>query len=309
MDSKQLMEGLTLKVKSLNDSTHLLKKSVCLKCGTDIKSVFERRNLTESELRFKQHSYPGKTIETYHDILVIPGDERYLLCELDAEKCFAHEYEALRKHNQGVTRSSMRLIFPPKFLIEEYPFPSALAYYVPTTSDEFQRGLCLTGKSGVGKTTSMTLIAREWFRSMEQRANSGMKALHDPRYDGYYASAPKGQMSWKFISYPDFVMDLQSRFKRDKGEESAYEFLAETAAVPFLIIDDLGAQKMTEYVKQATYYLINEREMHMRQTFITTNFALGEIGEMIDSRIASRISGMCDVKEISGLDMRGRKKA
>jgi len=39
-------------------------------------------------------------------------------------------------------------------------------------------------------------------------------------------------------------------------------------------------------------------------TIITSNFGLNEIDEMIDSRISSRISGMCEVLQIKGKDRR-----
>ena len=61
---------------------------------------------------------------------------------------------------------------------------------------------------------------------------------------------------------------------------------------------------MTDFVRQTTYALINEREMEMRPTFITSNFALQRLNEHIDERVASRIAGMCEVIELKGKDRR-----
>ena len=74
-----------------------------------------------------------------------------------------------------------------------------------------------------------------------------------------------------------------------------------------LIIDDLGAVKLTEFVQQITYYIINEREMKMLPTIITSNFDLNEIDNMIDPRVSSRISGMCEIKQLVGKDKRINK--
>jgi DNA replication protein DnaC len=103
---------------------------------------------------------------------------------------------------------------------------------------------------------------------------------------------------WKFISCAGFIMKIQNAWK--DGEESAYEILEELAEVPRLIIDDLGTEKPTDYVRQSIYYLINEREMWQRQTIITSNFALSDIDRQYDSRISSRICGMCDIKILKG---------
>ena len=72
----------------------------------------------------------------------------------------------------------------------------------------------------------------------------------------------------------------------------------------WLAIDDIGAEKLTEFVRQITYYILNEREQRELPTLITSNFSLMEIDEMIDSRISSRIAGMCEVIKLSGKDRR-----
>ena len=98
-------------------------------------------------------------------------------------------------------------------------------------------------------------------------------------------------------------MRLQASFK-DKTGESADDLLSRYADIPYLIIDDLGAEKPTEFVRQSTYFLINEREMYERFTIITSNFSLKYLDENIDPRIASRIAGMADIVEMGGGDKR-----
>ena len=71
-----------------------------------------------------------------------------------------------------------------------------------------------------------------------------------------------------------------------------------------LCIDDIGAEKMTAFVQQITYYIINYREQEMLHTLITSNFSLQQIDEQIDTRVSSRIAGMCKVVKIQGHDRR-----
>lgn len=77
-----------------------------------------------------------------------------------------------------------------------------------------------------------------------------------------------------------------------------------------VIIDDFGAQKMTPYVAQVTYAIINERDMNERHTIFTSNFSLPDIDKMVDGRVSSRIIGMCNmganVMEFKGKDKRIR---
>ena len=122
----------------------------------------------------------------------------------------------------------------------------------------------------------------------------------------------------KFISYPSFIMTLQGMFREDKDvygyakkiawypedTDTSYQWIGDPRPAGILIIDDLGATKISEFVQQITYYLINEREMKVLPTIITSNFNLNEIDEMIDPRVSSRIAGMCEIKQLVGNDKR-----
>ncbi len=107
----------------------------------------------------------------------------------------------------------------------------------------------------------------------------------------------------RLISYPAFIMELQNMFRED-GESPA-DFAKKVATYPeLLVIDDLGAEKLTDFVRQTTYYILNEREQRCLQTVITSNFSLAQIDEQIDSRVSSRIAGMCKVFKFEGNDRR-----
>ena len=160
--------------------------------------------------------------------------------------------------------------------------------------DKYKDELCslfIHGKAGVGKTVLACSLAKLYIKQ------------------GYDV---------KFISYPSFIMELQGMFRQDKD---VYGYAREIAWHPeyqdtlarlnddpirkgILIIDDLGATKISEFVQQITYYIINEREMKMLPTIITSNFNLNEINTIIDPRVSSRITGMCEIKKLDGADRR-----
>lgn len=144
-----------------------------------------------------------------------------------------------------------------------------------------EKSMFITGPVGVGKTVLMASIVKE--------------ILKDKKRD----------VEW--ISYPGFIMELQSSFRKD--DETPYDIAKETASFPeTLCIDDLGAEKMTVFVQQITYYIINYREQEMLHTLITSNFSLRQIAEQIDTRISSRIIGMCKIVKLTGEDRRKRRK-
>ena len=140
------------------------------------------------------------------------------------------------------------------------------------------QSLFITGGSGVGKTVLMAGVVKELLK------DKGNKV--------------------KWISYPGFIMELQSMFRKEGGD-TPFELAESIATYPdTLCIDDMGAEKMTAFVQQITYYIINYREQEMLHTLITSNFSLQQIDEQIDERVSSRIGGMCKIVKLTGRDRR-----
>jgi DNA replication protein DnaC len=73
---------------------------------------------------------------------------------------------------------------------------------------------------------------------------------------------------------------------------------------PLLVLDDLGVEKTTDWALQTLYVILNNRYTNYRQTIITSNLTLEEIGNKLGDRIASRIAGMCSIIQMKGKDKR-----
>ena len=141
------------------------------------------------------------------------------------------------------------------------------------------KSMFITGTVGTGKTVLMAGIAKEVLKDEERIV--------------------------RWICYPDFIMELQNGFNKEKGEDTPYDIAGETASYPgTLCIDDMGVEKMTAFVQQMTYYIINYREQEMLHTLITSYFNLQQIEEQIDERVSSRIGGMCKIIRLTGKDRR-----
>lgn len=93
------------------------------------------------------------------------------------------------------------------------------------------------------------------------------------------------------------------RLRDPREEEREIERLA---AVPCLVVDDLGVQKDSEHALGVLYEIFDRRDMDMRHGLvITSNLPLDELAaKMHDDRITSRIAGMCRVVKLDGNDGR-----
>lgn len=103
------------------------------------------------------------------------------------------------------------------------------------------------------------------------------------------------------------VVELLRLFKKDfKTEEDNFEMYLKDEDTT-LYLDDLGAERNTEFVEETLYHLINVRSENQLSTFFTSNLSLKELAEKSGDRLASRIAGMCDVIKLEGEDRRLKK--
>lgn len=71
-----------------------------------------------------------------------------------------------------------------------------------------------------------------------------------------------------------------------------------------LIIDDLGAEKVSDWVSETVFKILNKRYEEMIPTIITSNLELGELAPRFGDRIPSRIAEMCHIIKLEGEDRR-----
>jgi DNA replication protein DnaC len=109
----------------------------------------------------------------------------------------------------------------------------------------------------------------------------------------------------------EFVQPAQifRRIRGQSGEDEQGE-IDRLASLYILAIDDLGAEKITEFSAQVLYDIIDRRLMNFRSGLVvTSNLTIAELAERLgDDRIPSRLAGACRVIEVSGNDQRGARK-
>ena len=138
------------------------------------------------------------------------------------------------------------------------------------------RGLWFYGSVGTGKTTLAMLVSRA--------------ALDAGRSVAIY-------------SLPRLLAEIRATFETD-SEGSYVDFLDRLAAVDLLHVDDVGAERTSDWVLEQLYAIVNARYEEERSVVITTNLARDALAEQITERTVSRLEEMCTVVPLFGEDAR-----
>ena len=104
-------------------------------------------------------------------------------------------------------------------------------------------------------------------------------------------------------SLPRLLAEIRATFESD-GDGSYVSFLDRLAAVDLLHVDDVGAEKTSEWVLEQLYAIVNARYEEERSVVITTNLERGDLGAQIGERTASRLEEMCTLVPLYGEDAR-----
>ena len=173
-----------------------------------------------------------------------------------------------------------------------------------------ERGLLFMGSVGTGKTHLAVAALKELIAT---------KGTH-----GLYVNAVQ------------LVQELQMSF--DGGGASREEILGPVTETEILVFDEIGAGRLTDWVRDLLYYVINARYMTRRVTIFTTNYLDAPrlpaehgsfpgsvtpdaaftspparsapyvecLADRITERLRSRLYEMTDVIELVGEDYRAR---
>ncbi|MFL5834210.1 MAG: ATP-binding protein [Solirubrobacterales bacterium] len=139
------------------------------------------------------------------------------------------------------------------------------------------RGLWLFGDTGTGKTTLAMLVSRT--------------AIESGRTVAIY-------------SLPKLLARIRRTYDSEPGGDSYLSFFERLTSVDLLHIDDLGAEKRTDWVMEQLYALINERYESQRSIMVTTNLPHEELEDQVGQRTISRLTQVCDEVPLYGTDRR-----
>jgi DNA replication protein DnaC len=137
------------------------------------------------------------------------------------------------------------------------------------------RGLWFMGPVGTGKTTLAMLVSK---------------------------AAISAGRSVAIYSLPRLLNEIR---ETHRFERSHVDLLDRLTAVDLLHIDDVGAERSTDWVLEELYSIVNARYQDGRSIVITTNITdRPALCEQISERTVSRLTEMCDDIPLRGHDHR-----
>jgi DNA replication protein DnaC len=183
-------------------------------------------------------------------------------------------YKGCELDGYGPLNSSQKTA---KMLVQKF-----LDNYPPL--DEKDRGIIFIGPCGVGKTHLAVSLLKN---VIKKKGDSGL-----------------------FYDFRDLLREIQGTWN-PASQTSELEILRPVIDAKVLVLDELGANKPTAWVRDTVSHIINCRYNERKITIFTSNFLdrpakEGEetLTDRIDTRLRSRLYEMCHTVEIKGNDFR-----
>lgn len=195
---------------------------------------------------------------------------------IGCDNCAEKEIEEMRKADRKKEIEKFERTIPPAYREAHFKNLKGFDDMVEAFKEKKQDLILITGPAGVGKTYALYAIYRH--------------AYHTNRRVEY-------------IDLREFLFNLKLQsgnnyFDNASNVQNISEFQG------ILLLDDLGSESGSKVTQEAVDIILSRREKWREGlTVVTTNLSMGEIGQVFDDRLASRLSGGTVIR-ISGKDRR-----
>ena len=191
----------------------------------------------------------------------------------DARVATLRERSGLSKRMRGYTLGNFRVVASDaaraRMKVDEY-----LENW--EENQEAGRGLYFCGGVGTGKTHLAVAVMNE--------------LIHRKRVPSL------------FVTVPELLDNLREVY--NKPGRDLDEWMDAVQNADFLVLDDLGSERPTEWVRERIFVIVNHRYREALPTVFTSNIGPKDLAEQLGGRTASRIIAMCDWIALEGDDYR-----
>jgi len=109
-----------------------------------------------------------------------------------------------------------------------------------------------------------------------------------------------------FVNMSDVSNRVRNSFDEQNNSDS--DLFEEMKKVKLLVIDDIGVEKVTEWLTEQLFLVINHRYENNLPMIITSNQSLEDLWRLHKPQIASRIDEMCKSVRFTGEDRRHSRR-
>ena len=183
-------------------------------------------------------------------------------------------------------RDAAAAFTPPRFRRPIAVPPPVTAWAARGTDAQ---GLYLAGQVGTGKTHAAWIAVAAWCLTTGTVPHGD---ANDARHSGVGPTVIFARMT-----------DLLDSFR--PGDDSVRR-VRDCQHAGLLVIDDLGAEKPSEWTQERLYSVIDHRYANCLPLIVTSNLPPKQVAEQAGERVASRLAEMCEVVLMTGADRRKR---
>src|SRR4051812_21837385 len=195
------------------------------------------------------------------------------LTRRDARVASLRERSGLSKRMRGYTLGNFRVIASDaaraRMKVDEY-----LENW--EENREAGRGLYFCGGVGTGKTHLAVAVMNELIR--------------------------KKRVPSLFVTVPELLDNLRETY--NKPGRNLDEWMDAVQNADFLVLDDLGSERATEWGRERIFGIVNPRYREALPRVFTSNIGLKDLAAQLGDRTASRVIAMCEGIQIEGDDYR-----